>query len=164
MKRVLALYLLVAACDRTSAPAAPRVPSFTAPLLDGGRLDTSELVGKRPFVLVFWSTWCDPCVAQAPHLVAFHERYRGRAELVSVAVDSTDEHPELRALVAKHRISYPVAVDVEGRSVLPRFSRSTGLPLILVVDREGRVRLTQHNYRPGDERALEAAIEQVVTN
>ena len=176
MRIVGVLLVIGSACDR-GAPLADRpgettsaqgldatgtqVPAFTAPLLHGGRIDTSHFVGQRPLVLIFWSTWCDPCIAQLPHLVRFHAQYRDRVEMVSVAVDDKAELPLLESLVAKHRVGYPVAVDLDGASVLPRFSKSTGLPLILVIDAKGHVQFVQRNYAPGDERALGEAIDQV---
>lgn len=137
------------------------MPSFVAPLIQGSEIDTSRIVGHRPMVLIFWSTWCDPCIAQLPHLVRFHSQFRERVEVVSVAVDDEHEIPVLRTLVAKHGVSYPVALDPGGAAVFPRFSTGTGLPLILVIDAEGYVQFTQRNYKPGDERALGEAIERV---
>ncbi len=78
-----------------------------------------------------------------------------------MAVDDEHELPVLRALVTKYGVSYPVALDPGGVAVLPLFSTSTGLPLILVIDAAGHVQFMQRNYKPGDERALGAAIERV---
>jgi thiol-disulfide isomerase/thioredoxin len=167
---------MLAACDRRPPPPSaetataeaadentPRIPSFIARLLDGGELDTTSVVGRRPMLLIFWSTWCDPCIAQLPHLVRFHALYRDRVEVVSVAVDDEHELPLLREVVAKHGVTYPVALDLEGHTILPRFSSSTGLPVILVVDAAGRVQFTQRNYKPGDERALADALGLIAT-
>lgn len=151
---------VVQAAYDASTPHVP-APAFVAPLLQGSQIDTSRIVGHRPMVLIFWSTWCDPCIAQLPHLVRIHSQLRDRVEVVSVAVDDEHELPDLRALVTKHGVSYPVALDPGGAAVLPRFSSSTGLPLILVIDTAGHVQFMQRNYKPGDERALGAAIERV---
>lgn len=56
----------------------------------------------RPVVVVFFATWCMPCLAMIPALVQLHER-----------------HPEIHILA--------VGMDLEGRTVLEPFRRHYGL-------------------------------------
>jgi len=61
-------------------------PSLVATTTKGEKLDLGSLKGK--WVLVnFFATWCPPCVAEHPQLVAFSQRNKDRAAVVSVAFD-----------------------------------------------------------------------------
>jgi thiol-disulfide isomerase/thioredoxin len=53
------------------------VPEVTGPDLDGTPLKLSEFRGKVTLV-VFWATWCGPCMAMVPHERALAERYAGK--------------------------------------------------------------------------------------
>lgn len=133
---------------------------FRARLLSGGEIDVAE--GPQPIVLVFWASWCKPCIEEAPHLVRLFARFGTRARFVSVSIDAGSAHEDLRRVVAEARITYPVALDPDGATVLPTYARGIGIPLTFVIDRAGKVRYSHHNYQAGDERALEHALRGVV--
>src|SRR5260221_3146878 len=81
-------------------------PAFTVTALDGRSITSSEWRGK--VVLInFWATWCPPCRAEIPDLVALQDKYRDRLQIIGV---SQDEAPPdvVRRFVAEHKINYPV--------------------------------------------------------
>lgn len=138
------------------------IAPFSLPTLTGGTVDLAERLGKQPIVLVFWPSWCAPCVAEAPHLVRLHQTYGPQGvAFVSVSEDTADQHGKLRALVKRLGIAYPVALDADG-SVLGSVRPGGAVPLTLVLDATGATTYMSDNYEPGDEVALEAAITAVV--
>jgi thiol-disulfide isomerase/thioredoxin len=136
---------------------ATRAEPFELPTLGGGRYDLGAVLGRRPIVLVFWASWCEPCIDEAPHLVRLHDEHGERIELVSVSVDAMQDHDELGRVVTDLAINYPVALDPDG-DVLAKYARGATIPLTFVIDRNGDIVYQHGNFRPGDEDGLAAAI------
>jgi peroxiredoxin len=120
------------------------LPALSLAVADGAPLALPDaLAGHYAVVLVFRGSWCPYCNAQ---LRAF-ERARDRLERenVRIVAVSADDQSSTRALVEKHRLSFPVghSADVEHlRTVLGAFAdpdgnylQSTGF----VLDPTGRV-------------------------
>lgn len=58
---------------------------FVATRLDGTELRLSDLEGKIVFIDT-WATWCGPCVAQRPAVVALARKYKDRQDIVFLMV------------------------------------------------------------------------------
>ncbi len=55
------------------------VPEFRVRASDGTLFDSDALVGKRPFVVVFYATWCSVCEMKLPVVKEALSRASGRA-------------------------------------------------------------------------------------
>jgi cytochrome c biogenesis protein CcmG/thiol:disulfide interchange protein DsbE len=66
-------------------------PLFTLQDLEGEVYSLEELRGQ-PVVINFWATWCQPCIAEHPVLVAASRRYEGRVKFLGVIYN---DEPEL---------------------------------------------------------------------
>ncbi|RMH40476.1 MAG: TlpA family protein disulfide reductase [Deltaproteobacteria bacterium] len=139
---------------------AERAIAFRAPLLGGGEVDVATWIGHRPFVLVFWASWCGPCRAEAPHLAKLYERYGDRVAFLSVSIDEAGDRAAVDEAVRELGIPYPVALDPDG-AVMARYAAGASIPLSFVFDATGAARFRHHNFQPGDERALAAAVSAV---
>jgi len=103
--------------------------------LDGREVSLASLRGK--VVLVnFWATWCGPCRAEIPDLVALQEKYRDRLQVIGI---SQDEVPVdlVRRFAADHRMNYPVVMSTPEIEKL--FPGVNALPTSFIVDRESRI-------------------------
>jgi len=147
--------------EKLAGKVASRAEAFALPTLGGKRYDLGTMIGQRPIVLVFWASWCAPCLKEAPHLVELHGRYAEQVEFVSVSIDAAEDHDKLRSVASELKLAYPVALDPDGE-VLAKYASGTGIPLTFVIDRDGKVAYQHGNYEPGDEKALADAIQRTL--
>ncbi len=134
-------------------------PEFAGPLLDGGTFDLAEARGDV-VVLNVWGSWCAPCRAEAPALVAVAEATAEDGVRV-VGVNTRDTQTAAQAFEDEFAVPYPSVVDADGRLLLA--FRETlppaAIPSTLVVDREGR--MAARVVGPITERSLTDLVEQV---
>jgi thiol-disulfide isomerase/thioredoxin len=112
-----------------------RVATFGGRDLDGRELTSSGWRGKV-IIVNFWATWCGPCRAEIPDLVALQEKYRDQLQIIGV---SEDEGPieDVKKFAAEHRVNYPVVMSSpEIRALFPGVS---ALPTSFFIDRESRL-------------------------
>jgi len=107
--------------------------------LDGRRLNMDTYKGK--VVLVdFWATWCGPCRAEIPNILANWQKYHPLGfEVIAISVDS--DLDDLREFVTAERPPWTVVAD---RHPLNRNSMGgkygiTGIPAFVLIGADGKV-------------------------
>jgi thiol-disulfide isomerase/thioredoxin len=131
----------VASCDELPLQAesgrtnTDMLPSLHLPCLTSGPTITMSDLGGSPVLLNLWASWCGPCREEMPLLQAAHESYGERVAFLGVNTeDSTDA---AASLLGDLGITYPQVVDVDG-DLLAHLG-PPGLPVTVVLDRDGRV-------------------------
>jgi thiol-disulfide isomerase/thioredoxin len=61
-------------------------PEINVDLVDGSNFKLSDLQGDY-VLLSFWGSWCGPCRVKSPALVDFHQKYKSKLKIVSVALE-----------------------------------------------------------------------------
>jgi thiol-disulfide isomerase/thioredoxin len=110
-------------------------PDFKLTALDGKPLGLAALQGKVIF-LNFWATWCGPCRAEVPDLIALQDRYKDRLQIIGLNVDD-DDPAEIQKYVEETGINYPVAMT--SNDIRIQYGGIPALPTSFVLDTEGRV-------------------------
>src|SRR5437660_9503314 len=131
-----------AASDAQKDPGAIRfvknpepVPEFTLRDLDGQPISPAHWRGKV-ILLNFWATWCGPCRAEIPDLIALQQKYKDQLQIIGLTVDD-DDASFIKQVVAKTRINYPVAMTTPELRV--QYGGVAALPTSFVLDTQGRI-------------------------
>ena len=114
-----------------------KAPSLALKTYSG---ETFTMTGNDQSVtlLVFWATWCRPCLMEIPTLVKLHDKYRDKNfRVVSINVDD-QEGKKVKSIVKEFGITYPVLVGSE--EVMHQFGGVEALPTSFLIGRDGRIR------------------------
>lgn len=112
-----------------------RLTPVTMQTLDGRTLSSSDWHSKVTIVN-FWATWCAPCRAEIPALVALQDNYRDELQIVGISQD--EGGPEVvKQFAADYHINYPLVMMT--RELLRAFSGVYALPTTFIIDRDLRV-------------------------
>ena len=109
--------------------------------LDGSAFDQKTLDGK--VVLVdFWATWCGPCIAELPNVLAAWEKYHDKGfEVVGVSLDT--DRDALEAFLKEREIPWTILYEEpkgEGwQHPLATYYGITGIPTVILMGRDGKV-------------------------
>jgi thiol-disulfide isomerase/thioredoxin len=111
------------------------VAPFTLTDLDGNKMSSRDWHGKV-VLLNFWATWCGPCRAEIPDLVALQNKYRN--ELIIIGI-SEDEGPveSVRKFATQYKVNYPIAMTTP--EVEKLFPGIAALPTTFMLDKDGKV-------------------------
>ena len=135
------------------------MPAYAAAYLDGKPLNLANEKGNVVFLNV-WATWCGPCRFETPELQALQNQYAANGlKVIGVSVDEGDA-AEVKTFVAEQKITYPIAVDPEGR--IATLLQTTVLPTSLLIDRDGKIVWRQIGAVMPNDAKLKAAVEKAV--
>ena len=119
-------------------------PNFILTDAKGDIINLSTYKGKV-VLLDFWATWCGGCKTEIPWYMEFDAKYKDRGlAVIGVSMDedgwktvkpflALEKDPETGGHTA---MKYPVVI---GSDSLAKQYNLTGMPLTLLIDREGRI-------------------------
>jgi cytochrome c biogenesis protein CcmG, thiol:disulfide interchange protein DsbE len=108
--------------------------------------------GRRPVLVVFWASWCEPCAREAPAVERLAQSAEGRGRVVGV--NWSDALSGARGFLKRHAWTFPNVRDGEG--LVGGEYDISGLPTTFLVDGSRRIRSVLRG--PQDERSLKAAL------
>jgi len=104
---------------------------------------THTLDGYRgKWVLVnFWATWCPPCLAEIPDLIALHDQHKNKdLVVIGIAMDYQDPQQVIR-FADDYFMSYPVVLG--NRAIAAQIGPAEALPATYLYNPKGKL-VAQH--------------------
>ncbi len=135
-------------------------PDFRLETPDGGTVRLSDLQGG-PVLINFWASWCAPCRAEMPELVAAYDRYQAEG-LVVVAVNLQETDGQVERFAEEFGMTFPVVIDRNGEvaDVWRLGGPIEGIPTSYFLDEKGVVQ--QLTYGPMTAEMLEERLATIL--
>jgi len=157
------LLVLVAACAAALLAAAPKL----APVDETSYAKLLADHRGKVVMVDFWATYCVPCRAEMPQLVAMHAKLRDKGlQLITVSADEPEKQAEAEKFLAQRGATAPAYIknakddDKFINLVDPKWSGA--LPALFLYDRTGRKVKMFVGETPMKE--LEAAVSKLLAS
>ncbi len=128
--------------------------------VDGRDVRLKDVIGGKVALVDYWATWCAPCLAAMPHLDELNKRFKDRGfTVLGVMIDANAARigPDF---IRKRNLSYPNLLDDDAVQSEKVIGTVTGIPMLLLVNREGKV---LEVFGGGlDETEIDQAVERAV--
>ena len=160
-----ALAVFLSDCEdaKSASDVGSSAQDFTAPDVNSGSLfRLRDHLGKEVILIDFWATWCQPCLAEMPHLEAMQEKYKKNGLLVvAVSMDGPDSISDVPAFAKRNQMNFPVLLD-EDSSIASTYNPRKSAPLSVIIDKGGHIAAVREGYNPGDEAFVEKDVEKAL--
>jgi peroxiredoxin len=147
---------------RAAAGTGATASDFSARDIDGKTVRLSSYLGKQAILLNFWQTWCEPCIAEFPHLRRMYDANKAKGfMLFGVAMDGPETVANVAAFARRNQLNFPVLLDEDSR-VASIYNPKKSVPLSVLIDRTGKIAVIREGYNPGDEEYLAQEVAKVL--
>lgn len=113
-------------------------PDFTLTSLEGKSITLSSLRGK--YVLIdFWASWCPPCRAENPNVVAAYSKFKDKNfTILGVSLDKDKD--KWQEAVTKDKLSWNHVSDLQGwESTVAALYGVQSIPANFLIDPAGKI-------------------------
>jgi thiol-disulfide isomerase/thioredoxin len=131
-------------------------PDIVGEDLDGKPL-TLTMTGGKVTLLVFWGSWCGPCMKLVPHEAALLEKYKA-APFQLYGVNGGDKREVARKTALEKQMTWPSFYGTRRSGGLAAVWNVDAWPAVYVIGPDGVIQYKGH----GDD--LEAAVEKAIAS
>src|SRR5579871_1467609 len=85
---------------------APAIADVVMKDVDGTPISTASFKGKV-VIVNFWATWCPPCRAEIPDLIALQNKYKDQLQIIGISEDD-DPPATVKKWALDHKMNYPI--------------------------------------------------------
>lgn len=112
-------------------------PAFTL-ASDKGELISLTVIKKKLTIVDFWASWCKPCRAENPNLIALYNRWKDKGlEIVSVSIDKVADKQKWLDAIQEDKLTWLQAWDEKGTS--NKDYGITAIPRTFLIDEDGKI-------------------------
>jgi len=135
-------------------------PDFALRTLEGNTVRLSEFRGQKVVLINFWATWCPPCRLEMPTMQQIYSEYKVKGfEILAVNIEP-DAKQEIRDFIKELRLTFPVVLDPDMK--VSRKFRVIGLPVSVLIDRQGIIRAKEIGYHDWASKTSRTQVESLL--
>ncbi len=112
------------------------------------------LNGKQLCVVVFWASWCAPCIEEIPRLKEFYKEYKDQISLVSLSVDT--DYKKWTERMRQHPVEWLSlsGLPKDKKKVMDDFGTNV-VPAFIVLDAKSKIIASQYIQNGNNRRLME---------
>lgn len=106
-----------------------------------GQVTKSQLVGRKPTLIHFWSVSCGLCKEAMPEVNAFRDQYKDELNVIAVHMPRSEKDmkiEEITEVASQHDITQPIYIDND-MTLTDAFDNQY-VPAYYVFDKDGQLR------------------------
>jgi len=131
---------VAAATEEFSPEEGKHYLDITVPMMGGGELKLSEFIPENKLTIVdCWASWCPPCVAEMPNLVAIYKKYHEQGlEILGISFDK-EEHAWTNK-VSELGMTWPQGSELNGweNQMMEKYGVNS-IPCTFIINQKGTI-------------------------
>ncbi len=136
-------------------------PDIAGEDLDGTKFKLSDQRGKIT-VLVFWASWCAPCMGMVPYEKKMVERMKGKP-FALIGMNGDGDKEKAKEAAKKHEMTWPSFWDAAERpdGQISKAWNVAAWPTIYVLDADGVIKYVGHGASPKLDKLVDVLVEKL---
>ncbi|WP_397362762.1 thioredoxin-like domain-containing protein [Olleya sp. R77988] len=115
----------------------PKAYSLSGKNQYGETMSLNSIPKGKVILLDFWASWCEPCRATNPNLVALYKKYNASGfEIMSVSEDKGQ--PEWMSAIIADNLTWDYHILDKNKSIAFRYGVES-IPFKILIDKKGRI-------------------------
>lgn len=112
-------------------------------------------------MMSFWAVWCKPCLVELKHLEKLYKKYSKKGFVVlGISIDGPETQAEVKPLVQRYKLTFPVAIDKEKR-VVKLYNPKNAAPFSIIFKNNKKIK-TREGFQVSDVEAIEKEIADLL--
>jgi len=116
------------------------IPDFTLPDVNGKNVSAFDEIKKNKLTIIdFWASWCGPCRAEIPNVVAVYEKYADKG-LGIIGVSLDEDQSAWKSAIKSLNMKWTQLSDLQGwDNAAARLFGIESIPATILVNNKGQV-------------------------
>lgn len=133
-----------------------QAPFFKVLDINGRRVLLDSL-GNKFTLLVFWASWCKPCIQEIPEIKKIREQYsKDKLEIIFVSLDI--DSSKFDAATKKYDMQW---THIWGNEELPNLYGITSIPIMYLINKSGKIVYARDQEKEGKLDVLNSVLADV---
>ena len=111
----------------------------TAKDLEGKPVTVGDYKGKV-LLIDFWATWCPPCRAEMPNVIAAYKKFHDKGfDIVGITLDHPGDEQKVKDFIKDKGMPWRQVYYADGQNAVAEAYEAHSIPHTVLVDKDGKV-------------------------